>query len=85
MHVCMVHVSMMPQILLRTNGPTNKAILGVGFGTLFLRHFWGHFQDIFVTLFLDLFVDKVKEVCDVLALFILNSEFGGGKKCFPPI
>ena len=34
MHVCMVHVSMMRQILLRTDGPTNertnKAILGVG-------------------------------------------------------
>ena len=31
MHVCMVHVSMMRQILLRTDERTGKAILGVGY------------------------------------------------------
>ena len=30
MHVGMMHVSMMRQILFRTNEPTDKAILGVG-------------------------------------------------------
>ena len=36
MHVCMVHVSMMRQILSPTNERTNKAILGVGWKPPFL-------------------------------------------------